>query len=525
MKAIQSPSKPKVVVIHNILSPHVTPVFQHLATLVDLHVLYCGSTESNRTWKDKPKGFSFAVLPSFSIALKGQDLFTNFFNPTLFKVLSQEKPDVVIISGWDLLSYQLTFLYCQLKKIPCLIWSGSTAYEPSWRRTISKPLVKWMVSRAAGLIAYGTRARDYLVELGADPLKITISFNTTDLKKYHQLTPGQNQKMDKIRQNLKLKNKFVILFYGQLIYRKGVDILLQAAQTLKKSGYEPVVLIIGSGPLKTELQKLASQLRLENVVFIDDPGDAEMPIYYHLAHAFILPSREEVWGLVVNQAMASGLPVVVSDRVGAGPDLVTPMLTGAVFSINEPDQLAKHLITFLSQPQQAKKMGLAAKERIKITDQTLGSLHIQNAVINALPDQFHSKPAVEFISLPTIQDDCFLSIAQSPDIPFSIARIYYMYGLAPGLPRGYHAHYQTDQVLFCLRGSVKIVIDNGWKKESVFLSKPNQGILLRRMIWHEMHDLKKDTILMVLASRKYEAKDYIRNYTEFKNIVRNKSTV
>lgn len=121
------------------------------------------------------------------------------------------------------------------------------------------------------------------------------------------------------------------------------------------------------------------------------------------------------------------------------------------------------------------------------------------------------------IKIPKISDDCFLYFAQSVDhIPFDIKRVFYITQANTKLPRGFHAHKKTKQVIFCIQGKVKLVLDNGRKRSEILLDKPNIGVFIDKMIWHEMHQFKKDTILLVVASRIFELKDYIRNYGQFK---------
>ena len=132
------------------------------------------------------------------------------------------------------------------------------------------------------------------------------------------------------------------------------------------------------------------------------------------------------------------------------------------------------------------------------------------------------KKLTELIDFPLIQDDCDLVVVQSPNIPFNIKRIYYIISPVKNLSRGYHAHKKNLQVVLCLKGSVKMIIDNGSIREEIILSKPNKGIFLNKMIWHEMHEMDEDTILLVLASENFDEKDYIRNYGEFLESVRKK---
>lgn len=103
-------------------------------------------------------------------------------------------------------------------------------------------------------------------------------------------------------------------------------------------------------------------------------------------------------------------------------------------------------------------------------------------------------------------------------IPFNIKRVYWIYKVPVNQKRGGHAHKKTEQVLFCLQGSIRIELDDGIHKDSIILNNPNIGIFLGRMLWHEMEDFQKNTILLILASDFYKEKDYIRDYNTFKKL-------
>ncbi len=121
------------------------------------------------------------------------------------------------------------------------------------------------------------------------------------------------------------------------------------------------------------------------------------------------------------------------------------------------------------------------------------------------------------IELPRIVDDCLLSFAQTPNhIPFGIKRVYYITQANPKLPRGYHAHKKTKQVIFCIQGSIDLILNNGKSKSKITLDKSHIGVFIDKMIWHEMTKFKRDSIVLVLASEVFDEKDYIRNYAQFK---------
>ncbi len=108
-----------------------------------------------------------------------------------------------------------------------------------------------------------------------------------------------------------------------------------------------------------------------------------------------------------------------------------------------------------------------------------------------------------------------VSLEENSNIPFNIQRVYYLYNLTDNKPRGFHAHKNLKQILICVKGSCKVLLDDGNKKEKYLLNEPNKGLFVDKMIWREMHDFSEDAVLMVLASELYDENDYIRNYDEF----------
>lgn len=108
-----------------------------------------------------------------------------------------------------------------------------------------------------------------------------------------------------------------------------------------------------------------------------------------------------------------------------------------------------------------------------------------------------------------------VALEEYKDIPFKIKRVYYIYDTLPGVIRGYHAHKNLQQILICIHGSCKIMLDNGHEKKVVPLEKPYEGVYVANYMWREMFDFSPDAVLMVLASELYDESDYIRDYDEF----------
>lgn len=113
-----------------------------------------------------------------------------------------------------------------------------------------------------------------------------------------------------------------------------------------------------------------------------------------------------------------------------------------------------------------------------------------------------------------------LSILEAQkNIPFSIKRVYYLTNMKHDIPRGFHAHKELEQVAVCVAGKCRMLLDNGQTKEDLWLDAPNKAIRIEPMVWHEMHDFSEDCVLLVLASDHYDESDYIRNYSDFLEMV------
>lgn len=115
-----------------------------------------------------------------------------------------------------------------------------------------------------------------------------------------------------------------------------------------------------------------------------------------------------------------------------------------------------------------------------------------------------------------------VALEEKKEIPFDIKRVYYIYDTLQGVRRGFHAHKSLKQLLICVHGSCKVLLDNGKEKEVVVLDKPYEGIFIESSMWREMYDFSADAVLLVLASEVYNEEDYIRDYDKFLEYVNRK---
>lgn len=124
---------------------------------------------------------------------------------------------------------------------------------------------------------------------------------------------------------------------------------------------------------------------------------------------------------------------------------------------------------------------------------------------------------IEWTHFPPLGDNrgSLVALEGQKTVPFAIQRVYYLFGTQLGVSRGFHAHKKLQQVAVCVTGRCRMVLDDGQKREEVWLDSSIKGVSLPPMVWHEMHDFSPDCVLLVLASEHYDEADYIRDYEDF----------
>ncbi|MGB3489916.1 MAG: FdtA/QdtA family cupin domain-containing protein [Xanthobacteraceae bacterium] len=128
-----------------------------------------------------------------------------------------------------------------------------------------------------------------------------------------------------------------------------------------------------------------------------------------------------------------------------------------------------------------------------------------------------SAETIEFQSIGDSRGE-LVALESGGNVPFAIKRVYYMTGLSPDTPRGFHAHRKLEQIAVCVAGSCRFILDNGRSRKQAWLRTPRQGLYIGNIIWREMHDFSHDCVLMVLASELYDEADYIRDYDTFRSL-------
>jgi glycosyltransferase involved in cell wall biosynthesis len=358
--------KYKVALIHNIIAPYRIPLFEKISEhpSVDLCVYFTAVSEENRKWTVKLSDkFKYKILSCFTLKYRGKDLFSYHVNPSIIQELVRNDYDVVIAGGYASFATQISFFLCKARNIPFMLWSGSTINEPSLLRKISLPLVKFIIRHSDAFIAYGTRAKEYLEYLGASSEKVFIAYNTVDTDFFMQRCSQLKAQKSELKDKIGIKTKKVVLYVGQLIERKNVKTLIEAYSKLKDK-LDVALLIVGDGPQKNELKNLCIEDNINDVFFVGFKQREELPQYYAMSDLFVLPPLQEVWGLVLNEAMACGLPVIATSSVGASKDLIIDGQNGFIVPPKNTQYLYNALKNILDSGA-GPKMGICSKKIIE----------------------------------------------------------------------------------------------------------------------------------------------------------------
>lgn len=280
-------------------------------------------------------------------------------------ILETRRPTAVLCMGWHLRAYWQMIWACTRRGIPVLVRGESQLATPRhWLKRAAKSVPYRFLRKAfSGYLYIGQRIRAYLLHYGADARRLFFSPYVVDNHWFADRARAAEESLPGLRaaKAIGAATK-IVLFCGKLIDKKRpLDLIAAMAHVRERHG--PVALLIaGSGPLEAECRELAQRLDVPLHV-LGFQNHTELPQWYALADLLVLPSDGgETWGLVVNEAMACGTPVVVSDAVGCGPNLVEPYLTGLTFPLGDRRALGDAIARMLPAKQDPRvQQALAAK--------------------------------------------------------------------------------------------------------------------------------------------------------------------
>jgi glycosyltransferase involved in cell wall biosynthesis len=288
------------------------------------------------------EGYEFTFVKNTSHKPNSHTIF-GIINPTLIAEIRQWNADAVLVFGWNHYSH-LQVMFHFKNKIPVLFRGDSTLLDElkNFKSFARSLWLKFVYKHIDYALYVGTNNKSYFFKYGLKEKQLLFAPHAIDNDRFEDKSGEYTQKAEQWRKELGIHDDDVVfLFAGKFEAKKNPKLIIEAAKYFHKLKF----IFVGNGILEDELKNAA----IQNVIFLPFQNQSLMPIVYRLANVLILPSSyNETWGLVVNEAMVSGLAVIVSDKVGCAVDLVENDVNGFVFKSNDLKVLSEK-ISFVCQ--------------------------------------------------------------------------------------------------------------------------------------------------------------------------------
>jgi glycosyltransferase involved in cell wall biosynthesis len=345
-------------------TPYRSPLFDLLAQRsdLDLIVVYAAEAIARNRWRQSI-GHPHVILRG--LRLPGAHLLLRHdypVTPGIFTRLARARPDCAVITGWSTFASQAAIAWCCARHVPFVLQVESHDYGPRsrWRRLVKGLVVPRIVRRAGSMLVTGALARRSLIARGADPARIRVFANTVDVRRFAAEAERRREHRAELRGRLGLASSDVaVLSVARLAPEKGLDTLLRAAAATSLEHIR--VVIAGTGPERQRLEALGGELGLD-AVFLGHLDREALTDAYAACDVFALLSRHEPWAVVVNEAAACGLPLVLSDRVGAAYDLLEDGVNGVLVPADDVTAASKALVRLVGDPDFRRRAGERSAE-------------------------------------------------------------------------------------------------------------------------------------------------------------------
>jgi glycosyltransferase involved in cell wall biosynthesis len=369
--------RPRVGVLATHPVQYYGPWYRTLALCVDLEVFFAHRPPPRQQGDGFGVGFEWDVplLDGYRhrflrnrASRRDPSTFMGCDTPEIATLVRDGRFDAFVVHGWASRSYWQAIAACRRTGTPVLV-RGDSQLETArsrLRRALKYPLYRLFIPRFDAYLVVGERARAYLAHYGADPRRMFFSPHAVDNRFFGERADAARAHRAALRDRWGLpKNAVVFLFSGKLVDKKRPGDFVQAVAAAAGRDRAVWGLVVGDGALRASLEAATGEAGAP-IRFAGFLNQTAMPEAYAVSDALVLPSDGgETWGLVVNEAMASGLPAVVSDAVGCGPDLVRAGETGQVFPCADVDALAARLGELAADRAGLAAMGAAARRHVE----------------------------------------------------------------------------------------------------------------------------------------------------------------
>jgi glycosyltransferase involved in cell wall biosynthesis len=360
--------KRRLVITTEIISPYRIPVFNVLAKHpdVDLHVIFLAETDpSMRRWKiyKEEIQFSYEVLPHWRRRVGGYNL---LLNGGVASALERAQPDIIVCGGYGYLASWQVLAWARRRNRPVFLWSESNQQDQRRRMPHVEMLKRRFIAACRGFVVPGKSAAAYVAAFGVPQERIFVAPNAVDNEFFARQASLARSCAAEMRRQFGLPERY-FLCVGRLVFSKGVFDLLDAYSRLApklRAGAE--LLFVGDGVEQTELEARAAAIDPGAVRFAGFAHREHLAVYYALAEALVFPTHTDPWGLVVNEAMACGIPIVASEAGGCVVDLVQDGWNGYIVPKCAADKLAEALAKVAGSPDLTATMGARSAQRIEL---------------------------------------------------------------------------------------------------------------------------------------------------------------
>ncbi len=309
------------------------------------------------------EGYDYQFVENISTC-PGSNHYNGIINPTLIEEIKNWGPDSLLVYGWKFNSHLKCINYFH-KKIPIYFRGDSTLLDKKNKvyLFIKKIILKPIYKKIDTFFYVGKANKEYFLKNGVQKNKLVFAPHAVDNKRF-----GDDEAKKNSKNELKITaDDFVFLFAGKFENKKNPMLLLKTFIELPYK--KAILLFVGNGELELKLKSFCLNLDKsirDRIYFMNFQNQSKMPYIYQNVNAFVLPSQgpEETWGLSVNEAMASGIPVIVSDKCGCSYDIVKNYETGLIFKSNNEQGLLDSMNYMLSNMELTKEMGNNAKKLI-----------------------------------------------------------------------------------------------------------------------------------------------------------------
>ena len=309
-----------------------------------------------RSWNlDLLTGYEYDFLENVSKNPSSQS-FWGVNNPTIIKQVKEYNPNAILVYGWKHLSHFVILNYFK-GKVSILFRGDSTTLDDVSKcklfTAFKYTFLKCIYSKVDYVLSPGQASDKYFQKAGIPESKIIRTPHSVDNQRFELFSDKEYSRLSELKSELLISNNdFVFLFAGKFIEKKNPLLLIKAFELLAQNNHSVKLLLVGNGNLEIEMRKLVASLShsiSERIIFLPFQDQQQIRIMYRLANVFVLPSSSETWGLSVNESLASGTPVLVSNRCGCAFDLIKPNVNGLIFESNNLDALVDKMKT-LSDP-------------------------------------------------------------------------------------------------------------------------------------------------------------------------------